>query len=75
MRTEIRLAAIAAWSVASLSAVGQQCEWRYGPGQTAPALNGPVYAAATYDAGSGRELYFGGIFTQAGDLPVYGIAQ
>ena len=49
------------------------CEWSssYGFG----GLDGPVYAQATFDDGSGEALYVGGEFTTAGGLAVFGIAK
>jgi len=49
--------------------------WSALTGPHGTGTNGPVYAVATFDDGTGRMLYVGGDFTMAGGLPASHLAR
>jgi hypothetical protein len=49
--------------------------WEPLSGPNGTGTDGPVYSLATFDDGSGRALYVGGDFSNAGIVPAEGIAR
>jgi hypothetical protein len=63
--------------LAAAAAASAQCTpaWTPGFGPAEQGLNGPVYALAAYDDGTGPALYAGGAFSSAGGVTVNNIAR
>ncbi|MEM7164473.1 MAG: immunoglobulin domain-containing protein [Planctomycetota bacterium] len=64
----LALALLLTWAPVS----AQDCGWGGTPFSTGP--NGPVAALASFDAGSGLDLYAGGLFNVAGTNPATNLA-